>query len=266
MGRNWRMRELRNPDTIRNYLNTDRLYAAYALGDLESALFPHCRWWLAEPVAAEGDQDWALVLHFDGLTPSVAVCLGEPMGVAVLLAQAPLPDRIYLICRLDHLRPAMRILDLPSPRLMARMVLEQSRFCPVPRHGVVRQGPENLSSLEALYATGAGAGDAFAAYQLANGVYYGICLDGRLVSVAGTHLVAPNEGFGAVGNVFTHPSYRRNGYAAACTSAVCADLLAQDLVIVLNVSTDNIPALRLYERLGFREHCTYYEGTGTKIN
>jgi hypothetical protein len=39
MAREWQIGELSEPDTIRPYLNNDRLYAAYALGDLEPALF-----------------------------------------------------------------------------------------------------------------------------------------------------------------------------------------------------------------------------------
>jgi predicted GNAT family acetyltransferase len=68
-----------------------------------------------------------------------------------------------------------------------------------------------------------------------------------------------------VGNIFTHPSYRGHGYATACTSSVCAGPLTQGLMVVLNVSVENTPALRLCQRLGFRKDYTYYEGIGTKF-
>jgi predicted GNAT family acetyltransferase len=113
--------------------------------------------------------------------------------------------------------------------------------------------------LRALYTLDPVAAGAFAPYQLADGVFYGIEEGGRLVCVAGTHLVAPTEKIGAVGNVFTHPDHRRQGLAAACTSAVCAELLAGELTVVLNVGIENAPAMRLYRQLGFEKHCTYYE-------
>jgi predicted GNAT family acetyltransferase len=148
---------------------------------------------------------------------------------------------------------------------MTRMVLAPDQFRPTPTDGVVHLTMERLDDLQALYAVDDEAADAFAPYQLADGLFFGVEVDGRLVSVAGTHLIAPNEKIGAVGNIFTHPDYRGLGYAAACTSAICAELLAQELTVVLNVGVKNIPAVRLYERLGFEKYCTYYETIGSKI-
>jgi ribosomal protein S18 acetylase RimI-like enzyme len=147
---------------------------------------------------------------------------------------------------------------------MLRLALEAERFRPAPTDDVVRLGPADLDAVQALYAAEPGAADAFGAYQLADGVFFGVREQDRLVSVAGTHLVAPGEKIGAVGNVFTHPDRRERGYAAACTSAVCAELMGRGMTVVLNVSIRNLPARGLYERLGFREHRTYYEVTATR--
>jgi len=248
------------PDTIRQYLNTDRLYAAYALGDLEADLFPQCRWWLAER-----GTEWGLVLHFGGLDPHAAICLGDPAAVGMLLVEAPLPDQVHLICRPEHLDYARETWLLPAPNYVARMVLAPERFRAALADRVVRLSMEHLDSLRALYAVDPAAADAFAPYQLAGGVFFGVEADNQLVSAAGTHLVALAEGIGAIGNIFTHPAHRRHGYGAACTSAVCTELLVQDLTVVLNVGVQNTPAVRLYERLGFQEYCYYYETIGTKI-
>jgi ribosomal protein S18 acetylase RimI-like enzyme len=264
VARAWRVRELHTPDVIRPYLERDRLYAAYALGDLEPHLFPLCRWWLAEAVAESDDAGWALILCFVGLNPPAVVCLGHASGVGLLLAEAGLPDQVFLVCQMAHLPAAQESFDVPSPQHMVRLALESERFRPAPTGEVIRLSPADLDAVQVLYAAERGAADAFAAYQLADGVFFGVRVEGRLISVAGTHLVAPGEGIGAVGNVFTHPAHRRRGYAAACTSAVCADLLGWGMTVVLNVNTRNLPALRLYQRLGFREHCTYYEATATR--
>jgi ribosomal protein S18 acetylase RimI-like enzyme len=266
MTRDWQVRELKERDTIRCYLNSDRLYAAYALGDLEPSLYAQCRWWLAEPTLAATDEAWALVLHFAGLAPHAVVCLGKPDGVGLLLAQTPLPDVIYLICREEHLQPARRSLSLPTPHQMARMVLDSDRFRPAPSGNAVHLTLEDLDALRGLYALDPDFAKAFAPYQLADGVFYGVKVEDTMVSVAGTHLVAPTERIGAVGNIYTHPAYRGRGHAASCTTAVCTELLARGLTVVLNVGVHNAPALDLYRRLGFRKYCTYYEAVGTKMN
>ncbi|HAL61254.1 MAG TPA: hypothetical protein DCP08_02480, partial [Chloroflexi bacterium] len=104
----------------------------------------------------------------------------------------------------------------------------------------------------------------FAPYQLDSGVYYGVEVGGELVSAAGTHLVSPTYQIAAVGNIFTHPSHRGQGYATACTSAVVEELLSRSLEIVLNVAQSNEVALRLYKRLGFREYCPFIEALGVR--
>ena len=123
----------------------------------------------------------------------------------------------------------------------------------------------DLDRLNALYAGGETPG-AFAPFQIEQGVFYGVELDGRLVAAAGTHLVAPSQGVAAVGNVYTDRAYRGRGLAQLCTSAVvahCFDLGIRD--VVLNVDSRNAPAIAAYRRLGFREHRAFYEAHGERM-
>jgi predicted GNAT family acetyltransferase len=99
--------------------------------------------------------------------------------------------------------------------------------------------------------------------MLTSGVYYGIRKDGTLVSVAGTHVCSSNHKIACVGNVFTLPSCCDKGYATICTSKVVEELLLSHSDIILNVNSKNIPAIKVYKKLGFREHYTYYGGLGT---
>jgi predicted GNAT family acetyltransferase len=62
-----------------------------------------------------------------------------------------------------------------------------------------------------------------------------------------------------VGNVLTHVDYRGRGYATAVTGAVTADLLRTCDQVVLNVRSDNPPALQAYRRLGYAEHVRFEE-------
>ena len=94
---------------------------------------------------------------------------------------------------------------------------------------------------------------------IAEGVYYGIRVGGRLVAAAGTHVISETARLAVVGNVFTHEEYRGRGYATAVTGAVTAELLRSCDQVVLNVRSDNPPALQAYARLGYREHVRFEE-------
>ena len=94
---------------------------------------------------------------------------------------------------------------------------------------------------------------------IAEGAYYGIRVGGRLVSAAGTHVVSPEARLGVVGNVLTHADFRGRGYAKAVTGAVTAELLRYCDQVVLNVRSDNPPALQAYRRLGYVEHVRFEE-------
>ena len=97
------------------------------------------------------------------------------------------------------------------------------------------------------------------AESIASGVYYGVRRGGRLVAAAGTHVVSPMYGMAAVGNVFTHRDMRGRGFAKVVTSAVTAELLESVETVVLNVRSDNVPALAAYRALGYQEHMLFEE-------
>jgi predicted GNAT family acetyltransferase len=59
--------------------------------------------------------------------------------------------------------------------------------------------------------------------------------------------------------VLTHAHYRGRGFATATTGAVTAELLRFCDQVVLNVRSDNPPALQAYRRLGYQEHVRFEE-------
>ena len=70
------------------------------------------------------------------------------------------------------------------------------------------------------------------------------------MSAALTHAEAPDVGL--VGAVYTLPSHRGQGCAAACVAGLCADLEREGRRPCLYHEADNAPAAALYRRLGFR--------------
>lgn len=250
----WTTSRLTERDQIQAFLETDRLYAAYALGDLEPGMFEDCTW-----AAAERDgRIQALALHYLGLQPPPLFLMGEGEGLRAILEHELRPSPVYVTCLPQHLPLAQAFYAWQDPVPMWRMVLSAGRFRGM-KAACERLGRRHAAELEALYAMGGGL--AFSAAQLESRSFWGLRVAGRLVSVAGTHLVSQTYDVGAIGNVSTHPDHRRRGYRTATTSAVVRDLMGRGIEgIILNVSQDNDAAVRVYERLGFRRYCLFMEG------
>lgn len=249
----WAVRETRDREEILAVLNEDRVYAAYAIGDLEPPLFDQCEWALAE----HADGPRALALLFKGLKPDTLLLYGDPRGLAVILAGVMRPAQAYAIFT-DGQAPALQAhYALAEVKRMVRMAWDRTSPLPPPSPLAFRLTGARLAELQSLYRLYAEAH--FSPYQLMQGVFYGVERDGRLVAVAGTHLVSETYGVAAIGNVFTHPDYRGRGYAQACTAAVLRNLAARIPTIVLNVGADNAVARHVYAKLGFTEHCEFHE-------
>jgi RimJ/RimL family protein N-acetyltransferase len=237
---------------LRSLLERDRLYAAYAICDLEDREFSRTRW----GVAFEGSDPIAVGMEYSGLTPQPLFLMGRNDGLEAILADVLRPRAAY-VAALPGALPAVEQhyrVDAGPP--MVRMWVDRSRFRPFPSD-VRRLLPIEIGDVNRLYQLG------FASWlpssAIAEGVYYGIRVNGRLVAAAGTHVISPSARLAVVGNVFTHADHRGRGYATAVTSAVTAELLRSCDQVVLNVRSDNPPALQAYRRLGYAEHVRFEE-------
>ena len=237
---------------LRDFLERDRLYAAYALCDLDDREFGRTRW----GVAFGGSDPVAVVLEYAGLAPQPVFVMGESAGIAAILRELIRPRAAYLAARTEHLPAVASIYRVEPGPPMVRMWVDRSTFRPCPAE-VARLLPVEVGDLNRLYQLG------FTAWlppsAVAEGVYYGIRIGGRLVSAAGTHVISAEARLGVVGNVMTHTNFRGRGYATAVTGAVTADLLRFCEQVVLNVRSDNPPALQAYRTLGYREHVRFEE-------
>jgi ribosomal protein S18 acetylase RimI-like enzyme len=252
-----RVRQISDSEKLLAFLEKDRLYNAYAIGDLEPGLFAQCSWFGAE----RSGELRALALHFRGLDPAVLFLTGEGGGIRAVIEGTPCPGRVYLTCRKEHLALAREYFDWERPQPMWRMVLNRDRFRPVSARSApcVRLTACHAGRIEELYRKGGGHG--FSPEQVDPGVFWGVFEGGELSAVAGTHLVSDAFGIAALGNVFTRPDRRGRGLATAASSAVAAELCARGIRdIVLNVRQDNAAAVHIYEKLGFERVCAFCEG------
>ncbi|SCG40798.1 GNAT family N-acetyltransferase [Micromonospora humi] len=81
------------------------------------------------------------------------------------------------------------------------------------------------------------------------GTYLGIRRSGALVAMAGERLHPP--GWTEISAVCTAPEFRGQGLATRLVRAVAAGIRARDEQVFLHAAADNIPAIRLYESIGF---------------
>jgi RimJ/RimL family protein N-acetyltransferase len=245
-------RQTTDRNALHGFLVQDRLYAAYAICDLEDREFARTRW----GAAYDGDEMVAVGLEYLGPTPQPLFVMGRTDGIAAVLRDVIKPRAAYIATRpemLPAIEPYYRVDAGPQ---MLRMWVDRAHFRPYPAT-VQRLLPVEIGELNRLYQLG------FASWlpssAIADGVYYGMRVNGRLIAAAGTHVVSPRARLAVVGNVLTHTDYRGRGFATAVTGAVTAELLRTCDQVVLNVRADNPPAINAYRRLGYAEHTRFDE-------
>jgi GNAT superfamily N-acetyltransferase len=182
--------------------------------------------------------------------------MGDADGISAILRDVVRPRAAYVAAKRDSLAAVAEHYRVDPGPEMIRMWVDRSTFQPSMAR-VERLLPVEVGELNRLYQLG------FAAWlpatAIAEGVYYGIRINGRLVAAAGTHVINRDAGLAVVGNVLTEANHRGRGYAKAVTSAVTSELLRSCDEVVLNVRADNPPAIAAYRRLGYQEHCRFEE-------
>jgi ribosomal protein S18 acetylase RimI-like enzyme len=240
--------------TARKLLEKDRLWAAYALADLEPPFAQDARWFIGRR---------ALVLMYHGLHPPVLFATGDLRELNRLAGGLPAGRYAYTL-KPDALAAFGARINIESRLAMWRMALSAGEYRPARDERTRPLGPGDLAAIKRFMECMDEAPDAFSPQQLESGVFFGVFEGEELLSMAGTHVVAPGSGIAAIGNVATLPQARRLGLARAASAAVIEALLERGIhTLVLNVAQENRAALRLYQDLGFCIHCGYDEGVAT---
>jgi ribosomal protein S18 acetylase RimI-like enzyme len=231
---------------IRRLLRRDPAWSVYALGDLSPAMFPKTTWFTP---------DLTLVLRDYGTAILFAMGVGS-----VREALESVDGPVHLQVQRDALDVIARHAEVTSARRMLRMVWRGDP-APAAPDDTVRLGASDVPAVQRLYADGQQTGespDFFHSSMVDDGVFHGRYEGATLVAVAGTHLVAREEGVASIGNVYTRRDRRGCGHGRAVMAAVLDDLAGIE-TIGLNVWVDNAAARHLYESLGFRPHCEFHE-------
>jgi len=239
-------------------LRRDAELHIYSLGDLDDFFWPATTWYGWE----EGGQLQEVVLVYAGrVRPTVVGISPDPERVTAFLRELPplLPHRFHAHLS-EGVEAALHETHTLGPREPHyRMALRDvARVRGVDGSEVIGLGERDRDDLLGLYEKSY-PGNWFDVAMLHTGQYFGLRVQGELVSVAGVHVYSPTYRVAALGNVTTHPDHRNRGYARRVTARLCRSLLATVDHIGLNVRTDNKIALRCYERLGFETIALFNE-------
>ena len=243
---------------IEDFLRRNPFLHLYSLGDLDDRFWPATTWY----ARTDGDRIHAIALLFSGLSLPTLLAIGDERSLElpelVRSILHLLPRRFYA-----HLSPgAPAVLAeqyaIESRGLHHKMALAHpGRLGGGAEEDVFALSPSDANDVLEFYGR-SHPGNWFEPQMFETDAYYGRRIDGRIVSVAGVHVVSPTYRVAALGNIVTHPADRGQGHARAVTGALCRNLLRTVDHVGLNVKADNAPALRCYRALGF-EVCASYE-------
>ena len=112
-------------------------------------------------------------------------------------------------------------------------------------------GPEHAAeALELAILTRPGP---FAIRTIEMGEYFGYFEEGRLIAMAGERMWAGS--YREISGVCTHPDYQGRGLARKLTLKLVRRELLRGETPFLHVLSSNTGAIRLYRKMGFRDHC-----------
>lgn len=251
------MIETRDRALLERALRASPVWGGYALADLDEPLFARTRWFLSDPAASA-----ILLFYVPGPT---VIALGAPEPAAALFAAVArgelLPATFHL-----HYPAALEVALEPLVRggrreRHVRLGLTRERWRPRSDPEPLeweRLGPEHAASARAFYDANY-PGHWFDPARLTEGHYLAARLDGERVALGGTHALAPGRRVAAIGDLVVDARRRGRGLGTALTNRLCADLLEQVDLVVLNVAGSNTAGLRAYERVGFGAPVDYVE-------
>lgn len=245
-------------DQISAVLGRNPALHIYTLGDLDEFFWPYTTWYA---LADNGSIHAVVLLYHATEVPTLLALTEVPDDAMQTLLRAVkrlLPKQVYAHLNSEYVPLLADDYAVQSHGLHQRMVLgDSAHVLAADTRQCVPLLVADLDEIQRLYAASY-PGNWFDARMLETGYYYGVRRDDELVSVAGIHVYAPDYRVAALGNITTHPAFRKQGLGMAATAKVCQALLPTVDYIGLNVHVGNHGAIASYTKLGF-ERITIFE-------
>lgn len=244
---------------IENFLRQDISLNGLPLYDLTLA------WDLTEWFIAKEDNEiqGCLIIYKGGRGMGSFFTRGTHDAVHHLVSQLSYPS-VFAIIPETHVPIVEKEYQFLTQGKFLLMKVEPDLFNPPELLPTERLSTDDLDEVEQFYhVVPAGAWNP---RQLDLGPFHGIRQDGVLVSVCGTiGVYKASPGVAVIGNLATLPRHQQRGYGTSVLCGVINDLFKHYHYVTLLVESDNINAIRIYERLGFTLHATFTIGVCQRI-
>jgi len=166
-------------------------------------------------------------------------------------------ENIHIECAPSAQKIVERYYKITEAYDMVEMAISRDKYKSF-KEVADKLGDEDLSQINQLL--GPYAKNNLDKYQVTQGIYYGVKKDNKLVAVAGTHNISEKYEIGTIGNVATDTAYRRQNLAYSCCSRVMQDAFKVCDTLIVKVDKRKPSAISLYEKLGFKKYCEFFEG------
>jgi len=238
---------------LERYLREDTLFNLYLLYDLLFLRSTKATFYVA---LQRGEVDGTLLMYTGYRYPIVWV--EGSVDAAAELVRVPKFEKAVFNVRADIVKVLEKAFTFTASHVVEYMIAKRTEARPAIRHKLRKLTSDDAYAYATLRTPLEGgqepSGDELQAARglIATNSVHGIFMDKRLVATAASHVKLP-EGW-AIGGVFTHPNYRGTGMATSTTSAVMQEAFGLTQSVVLFVRSDNLPAKRVYDKLGFKKY------------
>ncbi len=232
----------------REFLRKDPIANVLPLGDLYSPLLQ-----VSDVYSATQDSKIVGVCTICRAFSTPSIVFGAaPLNIKNALFQKAfieLPNEFISLCSPEDIDLFRKHTIIPHSHLEQQMAIDSSIRLQHSSIKVEKIGVNDLPLLNEFYAKQGAR--AWTPILFKVGPYYCVRDNDRIASAAGVHIVTPQ--IAQLGNIITEEAYRNRGFATACTKALTTDLTRKKRIVSLFVRKDNLPAIHVYEKIGFRK-------------
>ena len=131
------------------------------------------------------------------------------------------------------------------------MITNRSKFRPInPAHTCNRVTKENYGRIDKFYRV-------IQTYpwnpiQLESNFYFFSEIDDKIIACGGTHFETPDAAH--LRNIIVLPEFRGQSIGTTLVSTITSEILKEKFFVTLFVTKDNLPAIKLYKKLGFSRY------------
>jgi ribosomal protein S18 acetylase RimI-like enzyme len=259
------MKLISDKNLLYRHFAKDPVLFAYHIGDLDDFYFKHCQW----PALVDNNGEVKeTVLIYGGLSTPTVMFFGVTEEYKLLIKKIidDLPDKFF--CHfLNNYREILikhfREEPLGTHYKMKLTKLNNIETVKV-ENNIIRLGKKHQNELTALFDI-AYPDNYFDEKMLDTSKYLGYISNDELVGVSGVHTCSDQYNIAVLGNITVHPKHRGRKIGTILTAKLTEELANEGKTIVLNVHSQNRPAIGSYQNIGFEIIREYEESIFTRV-